>query len=167
MIKVQVINNSNNPLPKYETEGSAGMDLLAYLVAPEGGHIKYLGKKFHGVVKETGNVEIHLYPGGRILIPTGLKVAVPLGYELQIRPRSGLAIKHGITVNNSPGTVDSDYRGDIGIILLNTSSETFIISNGDRIAQAVLKQVEQAEFEEVTELPSTDRGEGGFGSTGK
>lgn len=130
------------PLPTYATEGAAGMDLLAAkdMVVP---------------------------PGGRALVPTGLRIALPDGYEMQVRPRSGLALKHGITLPNAPGTVDEDYRGEVGVILLNTGSEPFPITRGDRIAQAVFAPVTRAEWEEVVVLPETQRGVGGFGSTGR
>lgn len=129
------------PLPAYATEGAAGMDLLAAR-------------------------DIMLQPGGRALVPTGLAVALPDGYEMQVRPRSGLALKHGVTVLNAPGTVDADYRGEVGVILLNTSDAPFVIARGDRIAQAVFAPVTRAGFEEVVVLPETRRGAGGFGSTG-
>ena len=130
-------------LPHYETPGAAGADLRAHL--PEGAI---------------------LVPGQRMLVPTGLKMAVPRGFEVQIRPRSGLALKKGIALVNSPGTVDADYRGEVGIILLNTGSETFTINHGDRIAQMVLAPVIQAQFDLVETLDPTARGAGGFGSTG-
>ncbi len=129
------------PLPAYATDGAAGMDLLA-------AH------------------DITLPPGGRALVPTGLAMAIPEGFEMQVRPRSGLALKHGVTVLNAPGTVDSDYRGEVGVILLNTSDTPFAIARGDRIAQAVFAPVTRAAFEEVVVLPETRRGTGGFGSTG-
>lgn len=130
------------PLPAYATEGAAGMDLLAARA-------------------------ITVPPGGRALVPTGLCIALPEGYEMQVRPRSGLALKHGITLPNAPGTVDEDYRGEVGVILLNTGSEPFEIARGDRIAQAVFAPVTRAEWEEVVVLPETQRGTGGFGSTGR
>ena len=131
------------PLPAYATPGAAAMDLLAAVDAP-----------------------VTVPPGGLVLIPTGLKVALPAGHEWQIRPRSGLALKHGVTLVNSPGTIDADYRGEVGVILLNTGAEDFVVERGMRIAQAVLASVVCAAFEEVVMLPETDRGEGGFGSTG-
>jgi len=133
------------PLPAYETEGAAGVDLRAAL---PGGPL--------------------LLPpdGGRALVPTGLSIALPLGYEAQVRPRSGLALKHGVTVLNSPGTVDSDYRGEIGVILINHGTEAFRISHGDRIAQMVLAQVTRGNWQERESLDETARGTGGFGSTG-
>ena len=131
------------PLPAYATPGAAAMDLLAAVDAP-----------------------VTVPPGGRVLIPTGLKVALPAGHEWQIRPRSGLALKHGVTLVNSPGTIDADYRGEVGVILLNTGAEDFVVERGMRIAQAVLASVVSAAFKEVVVLPETDRGEGGFGSTG-
>lgn len=129
------------PLPAYATEGAAGMDLLSAR-------------------------DMTLPSGGRALVPTGLAMAIPEGFEMQVRPRSGLALKHGITVLNAPGTVDSDYRGEVGVILLNTSDAPFAIARGDRIAQAVFAPVTRAAFEEVVVLPETRRGTGGFGSTG-
>ena len=130
------------PLPAYATPGAAGMDLLAAR-------------------------EMVIPPGGRALVPTGLAVAIPDGFEMQVRPRSGLALKHGVTVLNAPGTVDSDYRGEVGVILLNTGAEPFAIARGDRIAQAVFAPVTRAAWEEVVVLPETQRGTGGFGSTGR
>ena len=131
------------PLPAYATEGAAAMDLLAAVTAP-----------------------VVILPHGRALIPTGLRVALPPGHEWQIRPRSGLALKHGIVVPNSPGTIDEDYRGEVQVIILNAGTEPFRVERGMRIAQAVLAPVLRAVFEEVPELPDTPRGEGGFGSTG-
>ncbi|MZR29742.1 dUTP diphosphatase [Sneathiella litorea] len=131
------------PLPSYETVDSAGMDLRAAV-----------------------DDDVEILPGGRRLIPTGFKIALPRGYEAQIRPRSGLALKKGITLPNSPGTIDADYRGEVGIILLNAGEETFVIQRGDRIAQMVVAPVLQACWREVEDLDETARGEGGFGSTG-
>ena len=143
-MKVIVINlNPKNPLPKYETPDSAGMDLRANI-----------------------NTEWTVEPGERILVPTGLKMAIPSGYECQIRPRSGLALKKGITVLNTPGTIDASFRGEVGIIIINHSNDTFTINPGDRIAQAVFSKAEHAELEEVDKLDETERGEGGFGHTG-
>jgi len=142
-MKVKVINKSKFNLPEYKTIGSAGVDLVANV---EG--------------------EISLWHEERVTIPTGLYVELPVGYELQIRPRSGLAAKYGITVLNAPGTIDSDYRGEIGVILFNTSREPFVIKPGDRIAQAVLSKYEKIDWEEAESLDDTDRGEGGFGHTG-
>lgn len=142
-MKVKVINESRNDLPKYETENSAGMDVRANI-----------------------NEAIILYPGERILVGTGLKLEIPSGYECQVRPRSGLALKHGITVLNSPGTIDADYRGDVGVILINHGSEPFVVNSGDRIAQIVFAKYERAEWETADALEETKRGEGGFGSTG-
>ncbi|WP_010139510.1 dUTP diphosphatase [Oceanicola sp. S124] len=133
-------------LPRYETEGAAGADLRANL--PDRG-------------------EITLEPGDRALVPTGLRLAIPAGYEVQLRPRSGLALKHGITLPNSPGTIDSDYRGPLGVILLNAGAETFVISHGERIAQMLVAPVIQARFDLVEALDETARGTGGFGSTGR
>ena len=143
MVQIKVVNKGNQPLPKYQTSQSAGMDLRANIDAP-----------------------VLLKPLDRKLIPTGLHIALPEGYEAQIRPRSGLAIKKGITVMNTPGTIDPDYRGDVGVILVNISNEDFVIQPGERIAQMVINKFEQAEFEVVEELDETERGEGGFGHTG-
>ncbi len=144
-MKVKVVNKSNNALPAYETKNSAGMDLRAYL--PDG--------------------PVTLQPMQRALIPTGLYIEIPEGYEGQVRPRSGLAFKHGITVLNTPGTIDADYRGELKQILINLSNEPFVITNGDRIAQIVFARCEQAEMVEVEELSETERGAGGFGHTGQ
>jgi dUTP pyrophosphatase len=147
-VEVQVYDKSRNELPKYATDFSAGLDLMADI---------------------EGDDRLIIFPGERRLIPTGLHVAIPEGFEIQIRPRSGLSLKKGIGVLNSPGTVDSDYRGEIGVILLNTGSEAIRIANGERIAQAVLCEVPQIKWnkvEKITDLSSTERGEGGFGSTG-
>lgn len=143
-VQVKIINQSDNPLPAYATEGSAGMDLRAWLDLPE-------------VLK----------PLERKLVPTGLFIELPEGYEAQIRPRSGLAIKQGITCLNSPGTIDSDYRGEIKIILINLSAEEQVIQTGDRIAQMIIQKVERAEWAETAALTVTERNEGGFGHTGK
>ena len=142
-IKVSIVNNSKNEVPAYATVGAAGMDLRAML-----------------------DESITLKPGERILVPTGLHVALPEGYEMQIRPRSGLALKHGISIVNSPGTIDCDYRGDIGIILINLGKEDFVINPGERIAQAVVKEYTRVEWDIVDKLDETARGEGGFNSTG-
>ena len=143
-VQVKVVREKDVELPKYETEGSAGMDVRANIKEP-----------------------ITLKSLERILIPTGLKVAIPEGYEIQVRPRSGLAIKHGITMLNTPGTVDSDYRGELKVIVVNLSNEAYTIEPNERIGQFVLNKIEQIEFIEVEELDSTERGEGGFGHTGK
>jgi dUTP pyrophosphatase len=142
-MQVKVINKSKHPLPQYETIGSAGMDIRA--------HIEEV---------------ITLAPLERVLVKTGLFVEIPLGYEIQVRPRSGLAFKKGITVLNSPGTIDADYRGEIGVLLVNLSSEPFVIEDGERIAQLVLASHEQAQWQEVDILEESNRGQGGFGSTG-
>lgn len=144
-MKVRIINLSNNPLPAYQTDLSAGMDLQAYL--PEG--------------------NIILKPMQRLLVKTGLFIELPKGYEAQIRSRSGLSLKHGIVVLNAPGTIDADYRGEIGIILANFSTEDFEIKNGERIAQMVIAQHETISWEITEQLTDTQRGIGGFGSTGK
>lgn len=143
MVKIQVINKGNQPLPQYATAQSAGMDLRANIEAP-----------------------ITLSPMERRLVPTGLFIALPIGYEAQVRPRSGLALKHGITVLNSPGTVDADYRGEIMVLLINLSDTDFVINAGERIAQMVIAKHEQATFEEVDMLDETERGTGGYGHTG-
>ena len=138
------IRSKSGILPEYETSGSAGMDLRAYLSEP-----------------------MSILPGKRALVPTGLFIELPNGYEAQIRARSGLAVKHGISLVNGIGTIDSDYRGEIGIILINLGEEEFVVNNGDRIAQMVLCAYERADFKIVEELHDTDRGSGGFGSTGR
>jgi dUTP pyrophosphatase len=143
-MKVEVINRSKHPLPQYETTRSAGMDLRANLDVP-----------------------VTLHPLDRALIPTGLYMALPDGFEAQVRPRSGLAFKQGLTVLNAPGTIDADYRGEIGVILVNLSNEPVVINDGDRIAQLVIAQYTQGMWNEVSELSATARGAGGFGSTGK
>ncbi len=143
-MQVRIINRSAHPLPKYETSGSAGMDLRANTTEP-----------------------ITLKSLERTLIPTGLFIELPVGYEAQIRPRSGLSIKKGLSLVNSPGTIDSDYRGEIGVIMVNLSNETQIIDAGERIAQMVIAKYEQIEWQQVDSLSETDRGTGGFGSTGK
>lgn len=142
---VKIINKSDNNLPAYETRSSAGMDLRAYL--PEG--------------------PITLKPMQRTLVPTGLFMEIPEGYEGQVRPRSGLAIKHGITVLNTPGTIDADYRGEVKIILINLSDTDFVINSGERVAQIVFAKCEQMEVVNVETLSETERGEGGFGHTGR
>nr|MBC8462098.1 dUTP diphosphatase [Deltaproteobacteria bacterium] len=139
----RVRDNKGLPLPTYKSEGSSGMDLTAYVKQP-----------------------VMLKPGDIRLIPTGLAVSVPPGYEAQVRPRSGLALHYGIGMVNSPGTIDSDYRGEIGIILINWGTEPFTIRKGDRIAQMIISKVYRADFVEVVELDATSRGEGGFGHTG-
>lgn len=143
MITVKVINNSNNSLPKYATIDSAGLDLRANISEP-----------------------IVIKPLERKLIPTGLYISLPKGYEMQIRPRSGMAIKHGITCINTPGTIDSDYRGEIGVGLINLSNEPFTVNPGDRISQGVLNKVEQINWVEVSILDETERASGGYGHTG-
>ena len=142
-MKIKIINKSSNDLPKYETASSAGMDIRAYL-----------------------ENEIIITPLERTLIPTGLYVSLPKGYEAQIRPRSGLAIKRGITVLNSPGTIDADYRGEICVILINLSNEEYTVKNGDRIAQVIIAKHSNVVWEEVIELDLSSRGNKGFGSTG-
>lgn len=143
-MKIKIVNRSHHALPQYATALSAGLDLRANL--------------------EEG---ITLQPMERRLVPTGLSIALPEGYEAQVRPRSGLALKHGITLLNTPGTIDADYRGEIGVIMVNLSNTPFNIADGDRIAQLVIARYEQAEWEAVEALDSTERGDGGFGHTGK
>ena len=143
-MKVQIINKSKHALPAYATAQSAGVDLRANLSEP-----------------------VTLQPLERKLIPTGLFMALPVGYEAQVRPRSGLALKKGITVLNSPGTIDADYRGEVCVILINLSAEPFVVEDGERIAQMVIARHEQAEWQEVEVLDDTERGAGGFGHTGK
>ena len=162
-MKIQVINKSSNELPKYETPQSAGMDLRADL---NNINEKFLFAAYAVRIDNDYIDHIIIKPGGRALIPTELYTAIPKGYEVQIRPRSGLALKSGITVCNTPGTIDADYRNGWGVILINHGNKPFIINQGDRIAQAVLAKIEQIEWEEVEILDSTDRGLGGFGSTG-
>lgn len=143
-MKIRIINHSNNPLPEYATTGSSGMDIRAFLQEP-----------------------VELKPMERTLIPTGLFLEIPQGFEAQIRPRSGLAIKQGITCLNTPGTIDADYRGEIKVILINLSTETQTVQNGERIAQMVIQKVEQVSWEPVEQLQNSERSTGGFGSTGK
>lgn len=162
-MKIQVIKTTTNELPSYGSVEAAGCDLRADLWS--------IKEKFlfntEIVRNEDSTVKgLLIHPGGRALISTGLQIALPVGYEAQIRPRSGLALKNGISVVNSPGTIDSDYRGDIGIILINHGFEPFMVEQGDRIAQMVIVKHEQAEFVEVQELDETSRGDGGFGHTG-
>lgn len=143
-MEVKIVNKSHHSLPDYSTEYSAGMDLRAFL-----------------------SEKVVLKPMERILVPTGLFIELPLGYEVQIRPRSGLALKHGVTVLNTPGTIDSDYRGEIGVILVNLSDVDFIINDGDRICQMILSKHEKINWSEMVTLNETSRGIGGFGHTGK
>ncbi|MFV0392613.1 MAG: dUTP diphosphatase [Paludibacteraceae bacterium] len=143
-MKIKIVNKSHHSLPEYATAHSAGLDLRANLDEP-----------------------VELKPLERILIPTGLYIELPAGYEAQIRPRSGLAVKKGITVLNSPGTIDADYRGEIRVIIINLSNENFTVTDGERICQMIIARHEQAEWVEASELTETDRGEGGFGHTGR
>lgn len=143
-MKIKIVNKSGNPVPEYSTIHSAGMDIRAYLHEP-----------------------VTVLPLKRVLIKTGLFIQIPEGYEAQIRPRSGLALKNGITVLNTPGTIDADYRGEVGIILVNLSEEPFVINNGDRIAQMIISKYDRAEIIVVDELDASVRGDGGFGHTGK
>ena len=158
-INVPVINKSSNELPKYAHKGDAGFDLRANVEEIENDNYLFNAIRFN-------TTTIILNPGGRVLIPTGLYMAIPKGYELQIRPRSGLALKHGITVVNTPGTIDAVYRGNIGVILKNDGTEPFIIEQGDRIAQGVLNKVEEANLIEVDSLDETDRSDSGYGKSG-
>jgi dUTP pyrophosphatase len=141
---IPIVNHSHHPLPAYATQGSSGLDLRAFITAP-----------------------IQMAPLDRVLIPTGLHIALPMNWEAQVRPRSGLALKQGLTCLNSPGTIDADYRGEIKVILINLSNETQVIQDGDRIAQIVFQQVEKMEWQLIENLETTQRGEGGFGHTGK
>ena len=143
MIQIKVVNKGHQPLPAYATPQSAGMDLRANLEGP-----------------------VTLRPMERRIIPTGLYIALPPGFEAQVRPRSGLALKHGITVLNAPGTIDADYRGELGVLLINLSAEDFVINDGERIAQMVVARHETVDFSVVDELDETERGEGGYGHTG-
>ena len=142
-MKIKIVNQSHHPLPLYSTLLSAGMDLRAFLDEP-----------------------VTLVPGARILVPTGLYISLPKGYEAQVRPRSGLALKKGVTILNTPGTIDADYRGEIGVILVNLSQEDFLINDGERIAQMVVAKHETIEWELCNTLDETERGAGGFGHTG-
>jgi len=172
MIIVKVFNDSNNKLPKYETPQAAGLDLRADFSRVESiSDIKIYGPGQIIPANSANAVKmIVIEPGSRVCIPTGLYIALPEGYEAQVRPRSGLALKEGITVLNTPGTIDADYRGNIGVILINQGLKTVYIEDGERIGQLVLNKVEQIGWEEVfskDNLGSTERGEGGFSSTGK
>ena len=158
-INVPVINKSSNELPKYAHKGDAGFDLRANVEEIKNDNYLFNAIKFNATT-------IILNPGGRVLIPTGLYMAIPEGYELQIRPRSGLALKYGITVVNTPGTIDAVYRGNIGVILKNDGIEPFIIEQGDRIAQGLLNKVEEANLIEVDSLDETDRSDSGYGKSG-
>ena len=143
-MKIKIVNQGNHDLPKYATAGSAGMDLRANLSEPK-----------------------TLSNGERTLVPTGIRMEIPIGYEAQVRPRSGLALKHGIGIVNSPGTIDSDYRGELKVLLINHGQEPFEIKDGERIAQLVIAKHETISWEETTELSNSQRGEGGYGHTGK
>ena len=143
-MKIRIVNRSSHPLPAYETVHAAGMDLRAFTGGP-----------------------VTLSPLERKLIPTGLYIELPVGYEAQVRPRSGLALKHGVTVLNSPGTIDADYRGEIGVILVNLSDKEFTVNDGDRIAQMIIASHAKAELVETEEIDTTERGEGGFGHSGR
>lgn len=166
-MNVKIVNKSGHPLPKYATSGSSCVDLQAYIVGKSLAEFKFHGNvEFHNNQFDESKSWIVINPGGRILIPTGIYIQLPEGYEAQVRPRSGLAIKHGITVLNTPGTIDSDYTGEIGVILHNAGNKPFSVSDGDRIAQMCIKRYEKAEFEEVDTLEETERGQQGFGHTG-
>ena len=143
MVKIKVVNTGCQPLPAYATSQSAGMDLRANIESP-----------------------ITLHPMERTLVPTGIRIELPEGYEAQVRPRSGLALKHGITVLNTPGTIDSDYRGELKVLLVNLSNDDFVVNAGERVAQMVIARHETATWEEVEVLDETERGEGGYGHTG-
>ena len=166
-MKVKVINKSTQPLPKFETPGSAGADVRADFSRINEYPIKvYGGAEVIAAGEAHEKVMIKLTPHSRALIPTGLFMAVPTGYEMQVRPRSGLALKEGLTVINTPGTVDSDYRHEVGVVIINTSTEDRFIEDGERIAQLVIKPAPQFDWEEVEELDTTERN-GGWGHTGK
>ena len=145
MPKIFVINKSDNPLPEHQTESSAGADIHAYL--PDG--------------------DVIIEPGEKEIIPTGIYIEIPVGYEVQVRPRSGLAFKHGVTVLNSPGTIDADYRGEVKILLINHGKDAFVVKSGERIAQMVFSKYQRVEWESVNRLSDTERGSGGYGSSGK
>jgi len=164
-MKIKIVNKSSNPLPKYATDGSAGIDLQANLVNGDK-ILRYDANNNKHETEICNNVPIVVFPKERLLVPTGLFIELPIGYEADIRPRSGVALKNGVTVANTPGTIDSDFRGEVKILLINLSEEPFIIRHGDRIAQMVISRYEQADFEEVEILSETERGTGGFGSTG-
>lgn len=163
LMLLPVVKVTTNDLPQYETTASAGCDLRAELTLVKE---KFLFDAEITACTDDGPAEITIQPGGRALIPTGMSIALPEGYEAQIRPRSGLALKNGVTVLNSPGTIDSDYRGDVGVVLINQGFEPFVVKQGDRIAQMVVTTFEQVEFVTVSDLDETTRGAGGFGSTG-
>ena len=158
-INIPVINKSSNKLPEYAHEGDAGFDLRANIEEIKNGDYLF------NVIKSSATTLI-INPGGRALIPTGLYMAIPKGYELQVRPRSGLALKYGITVLNTPGTIDAVYRGNIGVILKNDGVEPFMVEQGDRIAQGVLNKIEKANLTEVDSLDETDRADSGYGKSG-
>lgn len=145
MPKIFVINKSDNPLPEHQTESSAGADIHAYL--PDG--------------------DVIIAAGEKEIIPTGIYIEIPVGYEVQVRPRSGLAFKHGVTVLNSPGTIDADYRGEVKVLLINHGKEAFVVKSGERIAQMVFSKYQRIEWESVNQLSDTERGSGGYGSSGK
>ncbi|MDB2588617.1 dUTP diphosphatase [Bacteroidia bacterium] len=145
MPKIFVINKSDNPLPEHQTESSAGADIHAYL--PDG--------------------DVIIAAGEKEIIPTGIYIEIPVGYEVQVRPRSGLAFKHGVTVLNSPGTIDADYRGEVKVLLINHGKDAFVVKSGERIAQMVFSKYQRVEWESVNRLSDTERGSGGYGSSGK
>lgn len=162
-IEINVVNQSSNNLPEYSHYGDAGCDVRACLSLCTDKHM-YGGAK---VVEHEDGLKLEMPPHSRALVPTGISCAIPEGYEIQVRPRSGLALKHGITITNGIGTIDSPYRGDIGIILQNNGDKTFVVEDGDRVGQFVLNKVERIAWNEVSSLTQTDRGEGGYGHTGK
>lgn len=145
MPKIFVINKSDNPLPEHQTESSAGADIHAYL--PDG--------------------DVIIAAGEKEIIPTGIYIEIPVGYEVQVRPRSGLAFKHGVTLLNSPGTIDADYRGEVKVLLINHGKDAFVVKSGERIAQMVFSKYQRVEWESVNRLSDTERGSGGYGSSGK
>ena len=145
MPKIFVINKSDNPLPEHQTESSAGADIHAYL--PDG--------------------DVIIAAGEKEIIPTGIYIEIPVGYEVQVRPRSGLAFKHGVTLLNSPGTIDADYRGEVKVLLINHGKDAFVVKSGERIAQMVFSKYQRVEWESVNQLSDTERGSGGYGSSGK
>ena len=159
-MKINVVNKSTNPLPSYAKDGDAGMDVRADLSR------EVSDKFFDGAAYDEEREVIIIFSGGRCLVPTGISTSIPKGYEIQVRPRSGLALKNGVTVLNTPGTIDSGYRNEYGIILINLSDEPFEISHGDRIAQIVLNKVEEIEWNLVENLDESERGQTGFGDSG-
>lgn len=166
-MRVRIVNKSKHPMPKYATEGSSCVDLYANLTPEILDNLKAYGDvtRYKNPFDDEKSWVV-INPGSRVLIPTGIHIQLPEGYEAQVRPRSGLALKYGITVLNTPGTIDSDYTGEIGVILMNSGTEPFSVGDGDRIAQMALVRYDKFEFEEVETLDETERGNGGFGHTG-